>query len=286
MSSPPESPAVSQRATTRSNSKRLIASPTLNEPSKRAAVLAPNDDPVHPVTQPDGMDWEDVKIPRKSPIKPVPTVLALGAPKADEHFDDADDDDEENADDDDDEEKEDEDDYVEPKDTQEPARAARLSFSTPITTDVDQTSKTDSDDDYDDATANDALLFADNPTGTVDAIQYPLPTNTVADSLCRHLVCLLRHDQPNPDATSIFITHWSAIATDPALFQAQIQLQPTDSIGAPVMLLALDAATSTVVVLHHFAVYTAPDKEPQLVALADDRINAKAPPQLVFLNAK
>jgi hypothetical protein len=118
-------------------------------------VLNPGAGLVHPISQPDGMDWEDVQIPRTSPSKTVKTMPALlGAPMANVQY--ADDDDETDDKEEFINEKEDETESTETKDTHK-----------------------HDDEDEDETTKTDALLFADNPTGTVDEIQYPLPTNTV-----------------------------------------------------------------------------------------------------------
>jgi hypothetical protein len=255
----------------RSNTQRVAASPK-NDPPKRAAMST-----TALISQPDGMEWEDAPIPRK----PKATGQKQPPPRTPKDDSSTSDDEEEGLSVEIEEEEEvgdedEEDNDVQTKDTREAAGANKHHLATTNATNPEAYTTPTTD-----------AIAKNNPSAAELELMYPLPTDTVDDSLCRHLVSLLRDNNiPSPSTTSSFIAQWSAIARDPAIFQDKIKHRPIDSIGAPLMLLALDAATSTVVVLHHFDHFQEPNQPPQLVAFCDDRVNDKAPPQLVFLNAQ
>jgi hypothetical protein len=113
--------------------------------------------------------------------------------------------------------------------------------------------------------------------------------STKPNSLCRYIVDhLAHHGAPDLASTAKYIETWTAVLQNEDLLLTYLGKMSGPSAPHPVLFLALDAATSTVIILHHFGIASSSDHQrggPHFAALCMDRVDQDTPPQVVYATA-
>jgi hypothetical protein len=82
-----------------------------------------------------------------------------------------------------------------------------------------------------------------------------VPKNTKSNSLCRCIVDHLdHHGTPTLASGAQFIETWTAVLQNEDILLTSLGKMSRPSSPHPVLFLALDSATSTVLLLHHFGI--------------------------------
>jgi hypothetical protein len=209
------------------------------ENAKRLALaLAQNPAPALPsITQTDeDMEWENLtNDPAKQPPAPAPNRATAPSPRLPAEATAY---------------NEDEDAEIEtmhsnyPTDDLKPAADITVTKHT-----TDQLEYNDEEDEEDD---DDAGPGNDVPT---QHTEYKVPKNTKPNSLCRYIVDHLAHNgAPTLTSTAQYIETWTPVLQNEDILLTSLGKMSGPSAPHPVLFLALDAATSTVLVLHHFGI--------------------------------
>jgi hypothetical protein len=238
MSTPPPAESPSGYAS-RSSSKRTSSSPQLLENAKLLALaLAQNPAPAIPsITQPaEDMDWEKVTTdPAKQHPAPAPNRAPAPSPSLPAEATAY---------------NEDEDAEIETMYSDYPIDD--LKPTADITVTKHTTDQLEYDDEGDEEDDDDAGPGNDVPT---QHTEYKVPKNTKPNSLCRYIADHLAHNgAPTLASAAQHIETWTAVLQNEDILLTSLGKMSGPSAPHPVLFLALDAATSTALLLHHFGI--------------------------------
>jgi hypothetical protein len=141
-------------------------------------------------------------------------------------------------------------------------------------------------DDEEDEGDDDAGPGKDVPT---QHTEHKVPKNTKPNSLCRYIVDHLAHNgAPTLASTAQCIETRTAVLQNEDILLTSLGKMSGPSSPHPVLFLALDSATSTVLLLHHFGIASMGAHQrggAHFAALCMDRVDEHTPPQVVCASA-